>query len=49
LIVPGEPDKSVLLKRAELRGRDQMPPLATSRVDEAGVSLLREWIKSLKK
>jgi uncharacterized repeat protein (TIGR03806 family) len=49
LIVPGEPDKSVLLKRAELRGRDQMPPLATSRVDEAGMALLREWIKSLKK
>lgn len=49
LVVPGEPDKSVLLKRAELRGRDQMPPLATSRVDEAGTALLREWIKSLKK
>src|SRR5262249_26305712 len=49
LIVPGEPEESVLLKRAEWRGRDQMPPLATSRVDEAGMALLRDWIRSLKK
>ena len=36
LIAPGAPERSVLLKRMALRGRGQMPPLATSVVDEAG-------------
>jgi len=47
LISPGSPDQSVLLKRLAMRGRGQMPPLATSVVDEAGVKLFREWIASL--
>ncbi len=47
LIAPGEPERSVLLKRLTTRGRGQMPPLATSIVDEAGIKLLREWIESL--
>jgi len=49
LVVPGAPERSVLLKRASLRGKDQMPPLSSNRVDETGVALLREWIMSLKK
>jgi len=49
LIAPGDPARSVLLRRLALRGRGQMPPLATSLVDEAGVKLLREWIESLPK
>jgi mono/diheme cytochrome c family protein len=49
LIAPGDPDRSVLVKRAGLRGKDQMPPLSSHRVDEAGVALLREWVRSLKK
>lgn len=47
LVAPGEPERSVLLKRLTMRGRGQMPPLATSVVDEAGVKLLKEWIESL--
>lgn len=47
LVAPGEPARSVLLKRLATRGRGQMPPLATSVVDEEGVSLLRQWIESL--
>jgi len=47
LVAPGEPERSVLLKRLTMRGRGQMPPLATSVVDEAGVKLLRDWIESL--
>ncbi len=47
LVAPGAPDRSVLLKRMTLRGRGQMPPLATSVVDEAAVKLLREWIERL--
>jgi uncharacterized repeat protein (TIGR03806 family) len=49
LIAPGSPRRSVLLHRLSRRGRGQMPPLATSIVDEAGVKLLREWIESLAK
>jgi hypothetical protein len=47
LVAPGEPARSVLLKRLSMRGRGQMPPLASSVVDEAGVKLLSEWIESL--
>ncbi len=49
LIAPGEPDRSVLLQRISRRGPDQMPPLATSRVDEEAVRMLREWIAAMKK
>jgi glucose/arabinose dehydrogenase len=46
LVAPGSPDRSVILKRVGTRGPNQMPPLSTCRVDEAGLALLREWIKS---
>jgi mono/diheme cytochrome c family protein len=49
LVAPGSPGRSVLLMRAGLRGPNQMPPLATSRVDEAGLAVLRDWVSSLKK
>lgn len=48
LIAPGEPDRSVLLHRMQIRGRGQMPQLATSRVDEQAALLLRRWILSLR-
>jgi len=47
LVAPGDPDRSVLLHRMLRRGRGQMPPLATSLVDEPAVQLIREWIASL--
>jgi uncharacterized repeat protein (TIGR03806 family) len=48
LVAPGAPARSVLLHRLSVRGRGQMPPLASSLVDEFGVKLLREWIEGLK-
>ncbi len=48
LVAPGDPERSVLLERLKRRGPGQMPPLATSVVDEQAVDLLREWIKGLK-
>ena len=48
LVAPGEPDRSVLLYRLSHRGRGQMPPLMTCRVDDRAVALFREWIASLK-
>lgn len=47
-IVPGNPDQSILVCRVESRDPQvQMPPLATKRVDEQGVALIREWISGL--
>ena len=48
LVASGSPEHSLLLHRIAVRGRGQMPPLATAKVDEAAVKLLREWIQTLK-
>ena len=47
LIAPGRPDDSILLHRLGVRGNGQMPPLASSRVDENAMKMLREWVTSL--
>ncbi len=47
LVAPGEPDRSVLLRRLERRGAGQMPPLVSQRVDTAAVAMLRTWIAGL--
>jgi len=47
LIAPGEPERSVLLTRMQIRGTNQMPPLGTHLVDEAAVGLIGEWIAGL--
>jgi glucose/arabinose dehydrogenase len=48
LIAPGEPERSVLLQRLTRRGASQMPPLATSEVDQQAVQMLSEWIKQMR-
>ncbi len=47
LIAPGDPDRSVLLARGGRRDAAGMPPLGSLVVDEAGLSLVREWISGL--
>lgn len=51
LIAPGAPEKSVVLHRVGKRGPNtgQMPPLSSSRIDTAGLELLTEWCRGLKK
>ncbi len=44
LIAPHDPFRSVLYYRMSTRGRGQMPPTSTNRVDSAGAKLLRDWI-----
>jgi hypothetical protein len=47
-IKPGQPNDSPLIELAEQRGRfRQMPPLATEKVDVAGIALLRRWIEEM--
>jgi len=45
LIVPGNPERSVILNRvAATNGYTRMPALATNELDEAGIELLTAWI-----
>jgi uncharacterized repeat protein (TIGR03806 family) len=48
LIVPGDPEKSILYQRLKRRGPGQMPPLATAVVDEEAARLIHDWIKAMK-
>ncbi|WP_406695931.1 PQQ-dependent sugar dehydrogenase [Singulisphaera sp. Ch08] len=48
LVAPGDPERSALVRRLSVRGRGQMPPLVTNRVDDQAVTLLRDWIAQLK-
>lgn len=47
IVAPGDPNRSVLLARMNRRDANQMPPLASARVDDAGVALVRDWIMGL--
>jgi uncharacterized repeat protein (TIGR03806 family) len=47
LIAPGAPERSVLLARMSRRDADGMPPLASTRVDTAGVEQVTRYIQSL--
>lgn len=47
LVAPGDPDRSILLHRVSLRGRGQMPQLATAIIDHEAVKMLREWIEKM--
>ena len=47
LVARGEPERSVLWHRMTIRGRGQMPPLASSLVDPVGIDVVRRWIAAL--
>ncbi|MBL8849364.1 MAG: hypothetical protein JNG89_06755, partial [Planctomycetaceae bacterium] len=47
VVSPGSPARSIVLHRIGLRGRGQMPPLATSVVDEQAIAVIRNWIAQL--
>ncbi len=49
VISPGHPDQSVIMHRLSLRGKGQMPPLASEVVDQHGTKLIRDWIQSMPK
>jgi hypothetical protein len=44
LIVPGDTNHSVLLRRIEGNGFSRMPPLATHQLDQGSIELLTQWI-----
>ena len=47
IVAPGDPGRSTLWARVNRRGAGQMPPLASTVVDDEAVKLLREWIEQL--
>jgi putative heme-binding domain-containing protein len=47
LVVSGDPSRSVLLYRLMKSGHGRMPQFGTNVVDDQGVLLLYDWIKSL--
>ncbi len=48
LIAPGDPERSVLMRRLSIRGTGQMPPVAITQVDSRAVALLRQWILAMR-
>lgn len=48
VIVPGDTNKSILFRRVTLVGENQMPPLAKNIVDDKAVSIVAQWINSLR-
>jgi uncharacterized repeat protein (TIGR03806 family) len=47
LVAPGNPGKSLLLRRMNTRGIHRMPPFGTEKTDDRMVSLMDEWISAL--
>lgn len=47
VIVPGQPERSVLWFRLNTEGQGHMPHLGSRRTDEAGSRLVADWIESL--
>jgi uncharacterized repeat protein (TIGR03806 family) len=47
LLLPGQPNSSLVLQRAKRVDAYRMPPLASHVVDAAGTQLLSDWIQSI--
>jgi uncharacterized repeat protein (TIGR03806 family) len=47
IIVPGDPDRSLVAYRMSKLGLGRMPHVASNVVDEKGLRLIRDWIKQL--
>jgi mono/diheme cytochrome c family protein len=47
IVVPDNPDKSILLHRISVVGPDQMPPLARNIDDTNAIATIAQWIDSL--
>lgn len=47
ILVPGNPERSLVLQRMRLDGLGRMPHIASNQPDQAAIELLRDWIASL--
>jgi len=49
LLVPGQPDRSIILQRMTLTGLGRMPHIGSRVPHESAIKLIREWIAQLPK
>ena len=49
ILVPGEPDRSMIYHRMTKLGLGRMPHVASNVIDDKAVKLLRDWISQLPK
>lgn len=47
LLVPGDPERSLLLARMRTLASPRMPEVGSTRVDDAGAALIEAWITSI--
>jgi hypothetical protein len=47
LVMPGNPDRSMIVHRMSRVGTGRMPPLGSSVVDDEALRLLRTWVRQL--
>jgi uncharacterized repeat protein (TIGR03806 family) len=47
ILKPGRPEESMLYHRMTMTGLGRMPHVASSKVDEAGVRLIGEWVRGM--
>jgi hypothetical protein len=47
ILVPGEPERSMVYHRMKLLGLGRMPHVASNEVDEQAAELIRRWIETL--
>ncbi|MDE0738501.1 MAG: PQQ-dependent sugar dehydrogenase [Planctomycetota bacterium] len=47
VVLPGQPKKSELLLRMMLEGNGRMPTIASSKIDEKAVKVIKRWIRKL--
>lgn len=47
VIVPGNPERSMLLHRTRSAEGDRMPPISSGVIDDRAVALLQQWIAAL--
>jgi hypothetical protein len=47
ILVPGHPERSVLLERMNMTGLGRMPHIGSRVIHESAVRFVREWIKEM--
>lgn len=49
ILVPGDPERSLVWQRMRRRGLGQMPHIASNEIDSEATELIRDWIKQMPK
>jgi hypothetical protein len=46
-VVPGVPDRSLIVRLISSRGQEQMPPVGTNIIDQKNVDIVKAWIAKM--